>query len=159
MMRKIAEAAKFANNNSRQSNETKRNTNSTNLTSSNAQGSESSHGGLQSRKFELQCELQSLQKKEKELLEALGSTNNALQELGVPSFLIHDDQEELKNMDRLKASGLRMKHSKNALSFRGEDKVREQFNLIDLNEDGYLGYEDLRGLASLPFDCLLYACS
>jgi hypothetical protein len=155
MMRKIAEAAQFNNNNSRTgtpSNEAKRNTNNIHLNTANAHGSKSSpHGGLQSRKFELQCELQSLQKKEKELLEALGSTNNALQELGVPSFLIHDDQEQLKNMDRLNASGLRMKHSKNALSFRGEDKVREQFNLIDLNEDGYLGFEDLRGLTSFPF--------
>src|SRR5688572_28512274 len=112
-MRRIVEA-QFANNSRSDSPSTEAKRSLSNNQSHNSNNNNNSQivhiskaaQGLGSRKFELQCELQSLQKKEKELLEALGSTNNALQELGVPSFLIHDGQEQLKNMNRLKASGL-----------------------------------------------------
>ena len=95
------------------------------------------------RKAELQAELISLQKKEKELLDALIPTNNALHELGVPSSMIYDE-DYLSKINRLNASGLKF-NDPNKLSFRGEDKAREYFQLLDLNDDGYIGYEEYRG--------------
>lgn len=39
-------------------------------------------------------------------------------------------------------TGIRMKGQ---LSFRGKEKAAEYFDLLDIDQDGYLNYEDFRG--------------
>lgn len=43
-------------------------------------------------------------------------------------------------------TGIRMKGQ---LSFRGKEKAAEYFDLLDIDGDGYLNYEDFRGLRKI----------
>ena len=93
---------------------------------------------------ELLVTFQAYQKKELDLLNSLHAINESFQELGIPlsSLKEFDNQPTLSDHDLIRQSGIRMK---NKLSFRGRDKSREYFKLIDLNRDGLVGYEEFRG--------------
>lgn len=113
---------------------------------------------LENRQLELQLDLLSLQKKEKELIDALENVNVALADLGIPSSMIYaSDMEEAanatkvksddpkqRNLQRMKSSGINMKDTEK-LSFRGEDKACEYFQMLDLNRDSFIGYSEFRG--------------
>jgi hypothetical protein len=139
----------------------------------------------ESSKYDLQCELESLRKKETELLSALQTANDALEELGLSSKLLHSElstENERKNdqVERLKASGLRnfrvggiekgeavverterRKTEEKLLSFRGEDKAKEYFQFVASSSSlsslsSTLGYEDLRSVNSFQDSLALF---
>lgn len=88
---------------------------------------------------------QALQKKEQDLLKALSAINESFQELGIPLSALKSFEEkpQLTDQELIRQSGIRIKDK---LSFRGRSKAEEYFNLLDLNRDGLIGYEEFRGI-------------
>jgi hypothetical protein len=109
---------------------------------------------VESHKASLYLELRSLEKKEKELFEALDNVNDSLLELGIPSSLLTDEFHGPASKttgqvhDPIKSSGIRMK---NQLSFRGEDKSKEYFRLLDINKDNHIGFEEMRSIDAFRY--------
>lgn len=101
---------------------------------------------------DLLLELQSLQRKEIELLTALETINVTFDELGIKvhNQLDHNPQATVISSGQKKA----LDYSKvginiqGQLSERGKNKAKEYFQELDLDADGLLQYEDLLELGA-----------
>jgi len=90
-------------------------------------------------KAELLHKLAILQKKEEELVMMIKGIDSTFQELG---YRIESALDSSNNNVPMQ-TGIRMKGQ---LSFRGKEKAAEYFDLLDIDKDGHLNYEDFRGL-------------
>jgi Ca2+-binding EF-hand superfamily protein len=88
--------------------------------------------------------LKGLQKKELELQAALEAINQSFEDLGLglSTVAVNQDEKLRDQLNEVQRSGIRI-HSK--LSFRGKEKTREYFRLLDRDCDGYISYENIRG--------------
>jgi hypothetical protein len=84
--------------------------------------------------------LSALQRKEDELASLIQSIDATFMEMG---FRIDNSVSVLKKKGA-PSSGIRMKGK---LSFRGKEKAEEYFDVMDLDRDGFLNFEDFRGMA------------
>lgn len=82
-----------------------------------------------------------LQKKEEELAMMIQGIDSTFQELGYRIESALDNSNSNIPMQ----TGIRMKGQ---LSFRGKEKAAEYFDLLDIDKDGFLNYEDFRGMKS-----------
>lgn len=89
-------------------------------------------------KAELLQRLSILQRKEEELNMMIQGIDSTFQELG---YRIESSMEKSSNGVPMQ-TGIRMQ---GYLSFRGKEKAAEYFDLLDVDKDGYLNYEDFRG--------------
>ena len=88
-------------------------------------------------KAELLHQLSILQQKEEELVAMIQGIDSTFQELG---YRIDSSTNSANNVSL--QTGIRMKGQ---LSFRGKEKAAEYFDMLDIDKDGYLNYEDFRG--------------
>lgn len=93
---------------------------------------------MSERKQQLLHTLQLLQRKEEELALMIQAVDANFRELG---YKVDSTVDVTKKAVPVQ-TGIRMK---GLLSFRGKEKAAEYFDVIDVDKDGFLNYEDFRG--------------
>jgi Ca2+-binding EF-hand superfamily protein len=83
-----------------------------------------------------------LQRKENELASLIQSIDATFTDMG---FRIDNSVSVIKKKGN-PSSGIRMKGK---LSFRGKEKAEEYFDVMDIDRDGLLNFEDFRGILEL----------
>jgi hypothetical protein len=113
-------------------------------------------------KAKLLEKLAGLQKKEEDLQALLESVDVSLYDMG---YHIEKDQTNSVSGRIMPQTGIRIGGK---LSFRGKEKSAEYFKLVDTDNDGFVNFEDLRGLLNtvdklimlklVPYICQLKLC-
>eukprot|EP01032_Pedospumella_encystans_P019065 gene19065-21685_t len=93
---------------------------------------------MSATKAELLHQLSILQQKEEELVAMIQGIDSTFQELG---YRIDSSNKSSNNFAM--QTGIRMKGQ---LSFRGKEKAAEYFDILDIDKDGHLNYEDFRAV-------------